>query len=479
MTDATAQNGAWGLHQTYTAGGAQPFVIESNGTEQFRITSSGNVGIGTTAPHVMLHVHRAAGSSFQYVTNDGTSATDHSQIWFATNFTASPDWAGIGIFGGDGKLRLSGSGSLNVPGLTVDNSNNVGIGTTTPDYKLHVLGGSIGIASPTPQLYIRDTDSLSSDDALIALISFRDSVNTQLGWIGDGSAGSNSMTVYSASGSAHLLSAGGGVNVSAAGNVGIGTATPSTALEIARGVSGDFSALKLLNTQGSGSVQTGVSIDFHHFSGTIPNAQIKAQEYDAADSGSDIIFSTQPQNGSVTDPLVERMRLSSTGNVGIGTTAPSHILHITGQGRSTVASWATSSDMRVKEDIHTITGGLDTVGKLRPVTFRYTDEYQNGNPALGGMRRGFIAQEVEAVLPDTVTRAVERVGAREISDFRVLGNSDFVPLLVSAVKELKAANDNLKAENGSLRVELHETINSQGAEIDVLRRRVEALEATR
>lgn len=54
----------------------------------------------------------------------------------------------------------------------------------------------------------------------------------------------------------------------------------------------------------------------------------------------------------------------------------------------------------------------------------------------------------------------------------MLGNSDFVPLLVFAIKELKAANDNL-------RVELLQKINSQDAEIDVLHSRRDALDAAR
>lgn len=98
--------------------------------------------------------------------------------------------------------------------------------------------------------------------------------------------------------------------------------------------------------------------------------------------------------------------------------------------------------------------------KLRPVSFEYTPEYQAGNPALAGTRKGFIAQEVEAVLPTMVQREKETVGGRVIDDFRILNNSDLTPMLVSAVKELKAQNDNLRV-----------IVESQGREIEALKAR--------
>lgn len=142
-----------------------------------------------------------------------------------------------------------------------------------------------------------------------------------------------------------------------------------------------------------------------------------------------------------------------SGSLGIGTTSPSHLLHVAGVARSTQANFATSSDRRVKEDVRSINGGLEAIVRLNPVTFTYTQEYQAGNAALAGTKRGFIAQEVEAILPDLVTQAREAVGERTIEDFRVLNNGDFVPLLVSAVKELKAANDN--------QVEIMETLRAE------------------
>jgi hypothetical protein len=134
------------------------------------------------------------------------------------------------------------------------------------------------------------------------------------------------------------------------------------------------------------------------------------------------------------------------GAVGIGLNNPSHVLHISGAGRSTQAAWDTSSDRRVKKSIKKLEGGLDTILRLNPVSFEYTDEYKAGKNGLDGLRRGFIAQEVEPVIPEMVKIVDEKFGDKEIKDFRLLTNSDFVPLLVKAVQELNAENEKMRAE---------------------------------
>ncbi|MDZ7344457.1 MAG: hypothetical protein ONA90_08070, partial [candidate division KSB1 bacterium] len=100
------------------------------------------VGIGTTSPGAKLHTNVSSGDNYIYLTNAGNTTSDRAQIWFGVNYPSATDWAGIGIFGNDGKLRLTGGGSLSSPGLTIDNSNNVGIGTTGPTQLLDVKGNA-------------------------------------------------------------------------------------------------------------------------------------------------------------------------------------------------------------------------------------------------------------------------------------------------------------------------------------------------
>ena len=139
---------------------------------------------------------------------------------------------------------------------------------------------------------------------------------------------------------------------------------------------------------------------------------------------------------------------SGQGFVAIGQTAtPTHMLTVNGVCRSTSASFATSSDERVKEHIKSIAGSLERVMKLRPVTFDYTQEYRSGHRDLDRKQTGFIAQEVEKVFPDMVTQSPEQVGGKEIKDFRALNTSSLSPHLVVAVQELARKVETLEKAN--------------------------------
>ncbi|HEX5054085.1 MAG TPA: tail fiber domain-containing protein [Planctomycetota bacterium] len=119
-------------------------------------------------------------------------------------------------------------------------------------------------------------------------------------------------------------------------------------------------------------------------------------------------------------------------------------------------SWSSASDLRLKKNVAPIDGALDTLLALRGVHFEYKD------PAaiheLPGQRTGFIAQEVEQVMPDWVSedeRGLKRVTVR-----------GFEALAVESLRELKQGNDRLVAANAALR-----------ADNEALHARLEALEA--
>ena len=89
------------------------------------------------------------------------------------------------------------------------------------------------------------------------------------------------------------------------------------------------------------------------------------------------------------------------------------------------------SDRRLKKNIQTIEGGLTTLMKLRPVTFEWKDARQKGT------RYGFIAQEVEEVIPALVSDTS--------SGIKTLETQGILPVAVDAIKDLKAENDELRA----------------------------------
>jgi hypothetical protein len=156
-------------------------------------------------------------------------------------------------------------------------------------------------------------------------------------------------------------------------------------------------------------------------------------------------------NGTSPSTTSNALTILKNGNIGIGITSPTHILHINGVGRSSSPSWATSSDIRVKENINSIVDGLDKIMRLNPVTFQYKSDYVDLNPGYEGTFSGFIAQEVKDIIPESVTITSEKLGDKIINDFMLLNQGDMIPLMVEAIKEQQRQIESLKAEIEALK----------------------------
>ena len=118
------------------------------------------------------------------------------------------------------------------------------------------------------------------------------------------------------------------------------------------------------------------------------------------------------------------------------------------------ATWSNPSDARIKNVIGDYTAGLAEVLQLNPVTFTFKDNYTreagaaSPHATLARDRTpcaGLIAQEVEAIFPEMVTKSEAYLDGRKVSDFRNLDTSNLILALVNSVKELKAEIEALKA----------------------------------
>lgn len=150
----------------------------------------------------------------------------------------------------------------------------------------------------------------------------------------------------------------------------------------------------------------------------------------------------------------EHMRITSTGNVGIGITSPAYTLHVNGSVAGTSA-YNNLSDERLKKNIAPIPDALSKIGSLRGVQFDWRKPNErtvgkNLNLPVHDHQVGFVAQEVRRVLPEAVTVAKGRDHLMSIEESKV------VPLLVEAVKALKAANDRQAVEIDDLRKQVVE-----------------------
>ena len=138
--------------------------------------------------------------------------------------------------------------------------------------------------------------------------------------------------------------------------------------------------------------------------------------------------------------------------------------------------YTVGSDLRLKEDINTIGNGyaLSIVTQLRPVTYKWKDEYINSGYSRneeenqfteeeslteGGPKRqvrkklssedkvtnvGLIAQEVESVIPTVVHEGHVGLSGESGANYKNIDYDKIVPYLIGAIKELKSENDALK-----------------------------------
>lgn len=364
------------------------FHTNGMSTVDMLIDANGNVGIGTTSPAKTLHVQGDAyiGSSTEriYIKDDGTS---------------------IALIGFDGSnyndihLRSVSGASTQ---LYLKTDGNVGIGTTSPVRPLEI-SGTTGTSLDTGQVFLRDTTAQAADvGSLLQFIGkFTDAGNYATGG-GIKSVKDNGVSGNLGFGLALLTrdpSSGvkESVRILGNGNVGIGTTSPSSLLEI----SGTSEAITITDTTTDSGGETFPytigTINFDSKEGSFGGvgdtiAQIRARmsnEYAA----SEIAFYT---NTNPTDVLTEQMVINKYGYVGIGTTSPGYTLDVAGDiGYSgTITDY---SDIRLKENITELRTALDKINSMKPVSF------QMKNDSSSKTQLGFIAQDVQEFFPSVIS----------------------------------------------------------------------------
>lgn len=154
-------------------------------------------------------------------------------------------------------------------------------------------------------------------------------------------------------------------------------------------------------------------------------------------------------------------RVDKDGKFNIGTGAPTNRLSVVDTSDDTVANftgftqtctvdtsgaggWSCSSDERLKENIVKLDGGLDTIMQLRGVTYNF-----KSNPD-GDAIAGFVAQEVEKILPGLVATGAD--------GYKSLNKDGLIPYLVSAIQDQQKQIDTLKNPAGGVSVDVLKTL---------------------
>jgi hypothetical protein len=285
------------------------------------------------------------------------------------------------------------------------------------------------------------------------------------------------------SGSLQLQTAGTtAVTVNSSQNVGIGTTSPTASLSVAGanigsptadgvhiGMESGYAALEMC-----GSSSTGSFIDFSK-SGSDYLARILCA------NSTNFFYITNLQSGPLvfSTANVEAARIDASGNLLVGGTSGSAIskdcnissiyttakngllVRQTGSSASSYAvvfensngtigtivtngsatTYNTSSDYRLKENVQPMVGALATVAQLKPVTYNWKVDGSNG--------QGFIAHELQEVVPDCVTGDKDAVDEEGNPKYQGIDTSFLVATLTKAIQELNAKVEALEAQLGA------------------------------
>jgi hypothetical protein len=327
-----------------------------------------NVGIGTTNPATKLEV-----SGITTIRKSGVATPHADTDLLVTDATAAGSTAQIQILGGNagnshlyfsdtdnysqgGIQYLHASDSMNIrvnatTAITIDSSRNVGIGTTSPSAKLHVDAG-------TAEFKVQDAFNGGFNGAQIT------GTNAALGFIGGNldeyiltTLNDGSFRFYNPGGAGYALT------LTNTGQFGIGTTNPQEKLDISAGnirlddnreitwattdanvgrvrITGSEAAdiitfatdnsekMRLTNTGlGIGTTSPSVSLDVNGSARAL-NVYVSNNIIHDGDTNTFIGFDTDAIK--LWTAGNERLRVNSSGNVGIGTTGPSYLLHVDG-----------------------------------------------------------------------------------------------------------------------------------------------------
>ena len=286
----------------------------TNNIERLRINSSGDVGIGQTDPQTLLHLTTAMSSSPTtklYLDVDGTNTNGGGgEIIFNTSASAgSPTLYNAKItgtrasggIGGDSQIgfwtTLVSSSTSPQERMTITKEGNVGIGTTSPDSKLHVYGTS------NPVFKVEDDGGA---------YGFMQAAGSNQVYVGSGP--SADLSFYAGLSSAMTI-------LASNKNVGIGTTSPDEKLEV-------VGALRLHDGTDQGTIL---------FRGDRDDVYIKEDGYAltfGAPSGIEFEMDSNNNDSDYFDVMhrgTSRFYIDGpTGEIGIGTTSPTKILDVNG-----------------------------------------------------------------------------------------------------------------------------------------------------
>jgi hypothetical protein len=428
-------NGNIGISTTTDAG----FKLDINGTT--RLTGALTGTSATFSGKVLINTVTNVQGSLQVTTSDGgllvNSDNSNFAILFRNTSSSNKLWD-FSSFNNDFTINEGGVATR----MYFQAGGNVGIGTTTPSAKLSVVGdvafSSSGIANGTTKFSVAGAGLISSfgsaGSATDNYIRFVGNANNfDVGITGTSWGVADAGVAY------RLI-------VTQTGNVGIGTSSPLSFTS--------YTTAQISNTAGGGlfveSTTGGIIGQIVADNGYAGGAAVNI----GSRSNHPLVFTTNN---------TERMRITSGGNVCIGTTSGSSALNVQYDGNTfnaittrpinsysaaainflnisgtsvgyilptaVATAYVTTSDYRLKQDFKDYKG-LDLINSIK--TYDY--EWKSNKSRMYGV----MAHELQEVIPYAVH------GEKDGEQMQGVDYSKLVPILVKAIQELKLEIDELK-----------------------------------
>jgi hypothetical protein len=390
------------------------FHVNNNNQPALTITSNGNVGIGTTNPQALLEL---TATNAQVAINGGT-ATGRLEIGGDTGalidlkrpFSDDYDMRISTLNAEGGVIDIAGSGSFTVntgnsSRFSILSNGNVGIGTTTPNTKFEINAA----LTPLGAIIMNKPTSIATDGQRFLGFYTKNFSKWNIGINEDETGvgnGGNTLQYYSYNNSGNFITS--VMTLQRDGNVGIGTTTPTNRLQIV----GRF-RIDALSAGDSASV-----IEMRNF------------------GGSSNFFFNDSSGNFILDPV---------GNVGIDIT-PTQKLHV--NGNVLANNVPVPSDRRIKENIvdANTEDNLNHILALQVKHYDYTENFVKYCNKDDTSNYGFIAQQVEQVIPNAVKtipfsiQKSNRDGTYEtiehFDDFKIVQKELIFTEAVGAIQEL-------------------------------------------
>jgi hypothetical protein len=431
-------------------------ISDSSDATAITIDSSENVGIGTSSPDSKLHVDSGVSSTSDWgnlgiISDFPINNTGRIYTSYVLQDSESIKAAGIGLaYDGTGYKMHFGTASTTSSGLstaaTIDRAGNVGINYTTPS-SMNAAANNLVVGSGT-----------SSDNTGLTIFSNSDASGSL--HFADGTSGAEAYAGYIYyTHSSNFMGFGTGateaMRIDSSGNVGIGTTSPSSyySKELVVAAS-DNGGITIVNsdtshaaylmfadgTSGADAYRGQIGYDHNNnsmffstdstlrlmidSSGKVfigLSAQINSSMLSVGDGGVGITYSGAPAN------YYRQIYQSSSGNL--------FFYNGSNQGYIDQAgAFNDASDERIKKDIEDISYGLDTVKALKPRKYKMklNDDEQIG----------FIAQEVESLVPEIVNTGETPDGEEQ----KGMSYGHLTAVLTKAIQEQQTLIETLQAK---------------------------------